>query len=64
MIVHVVPLVLSLILAAGVIWLIQTAPLPIHPWIRNIISFILFFALLIYLLGSFGIETGIRTRFH
>ena len=45
-----------------VIQMIMTVPLPVHPWVRSLISGILFLALLFWILGQLGINTGIHMR--
>ncbi len=58
----IVGIVLALIILGFVCWLIQTAPIPIHPWIKSVIMGVIFIAVLIWILNSLGIGTGVNIR--
>ncbi len=60
----IIPLIIILLVVGFVIYLIQTVPVPIHPWIRKAIIGVIFLFLVIYLLQSFGINTGLHLRLH
>lgn len=55
-------LVVILLIAGFVIYIIQTAPIPINPWIKNVIVGILIIGVLIWLLQVFGFDTGLHFR--
>lgn len=58
----VVTIVLVLLFVGFIIWLVQTVPVPVNPWIKNVIMGIIFFAVLIWLLNTMGIHTGIPIK--
>lgn len=58
----IVSLVITLLIVGFVLYIIQTAPIPIHPWFKNIIMGLLFIGALIWLLQGFGIDTGMHFR--
>lgn len=54
----IISLVLVLLVFGFIAYMLTTVPIPIHPWIKTLILGILVFALVIYLLGVFGVNTG------
>lgn len=58
----IVSLILVLLFIGFLIYLIQTAPIPVHPWIKTVIMGLIFFAALIYVLNVLGVHTGIPVR--
>jgi hypothetical protein len=58
----IVGIVLVLLFVGFIFWIIQTAPIPIHPWIKMVIMGVIAFALLIWLLNVLGVHTGIAVR--
>jgi hypothetical protein len=58
----IISLILVLLLVGFLIWIVQTAPIPIHPWIKMVIMGVMFFLLLIWILNAFGVSTGIPLR--
>ena len=58
----VVTIVLVLLAVGFVMYIIQTAPIPVHPWIKTIILGVIGFALLIFVLNLLGVHTGINLR--
>lgn len=57
-------LIVALLIVGFIIYMLTTAPIPIHPWIKNLIVGIIFIALVIYLMNVFGIATGLSLRLH
>lgn len=55
-------LVLVLLIFGFICWVITSAPIPMNPWIKNVILGILVIAMVIYVLDSFGLHTGIPLR--
>lgn len=55
----IVSIVLVLLFVGFILWMLTTAPIPIHPWIRTLIFGLVFFAVLIWILNALGIHTGI-----
>lgn len=55
-------IVLVLIIVGFVCWLIQTAPIPIHPWVKSAIMGLIFIFVLFWLLSKLGVDTGINWR--
>lgn len=58
----IVSIIVALLVVGFVCWLISTAPIPIHPWIKSVIIGVLFLAVLIWILNSMGLNTGINLR--
>jgi hypothetical protein len=58
----IISIVLILLVLGFVIWLVQTAPIPIHPWIKSVIMGVIFIAVLIWILNSLGLNTGVNLR--
>lgn len=59
---NIVTIIVTLLIVGFVCWLIQTAPIPIHPWIKSAIMGIVFIVVLLWLLNSAGLNTGINLR--
>ena len=57
-----ITLVLVLLAVGFLIYIVQTAPIPIHPWFKMIIAGVIFFAALIFVLNLLGVHTGVRFR--
>lgn len=55
----IIGIVLVLLAIGFVLWIIQTAPIPIHPWIKTVIMGVVIFAVLIWILNLLGVHTGI-----
>lgn len=58
----IIGVVLILLFLGFVLWIIQTAPIPINAWIRMVIMGFIIFAALIWILNLLGINTGINIR--
>ena len=58
----IVPIILVLCLFGFLVYMLRSAPLPIDPWVKSLIIGIVCFALVIWLLNAFGINTGIHFR--
>ncbi len=58
----IVTLLIVLLIVGFVLYMLQTAPLPINPWVKSLITGILIIVLMIWLLQSFGIATGFHLR--
>ncbi len=58
----IIALVVILLIAGFIIYMVSTAPIPIHPWIKNLIIGVIFLGLVIWLLNSFGLNTGIHLK--
>jgi hypothetical protein len=58
----IITLVLVLLIVGFLIYMLQTLPLPIHPWIKNLILGVVIIVFVIWLLNAFGINTGIPLR--
>lgn len=54
-----VTLVLVLLIVGFLVYMLFTAPIPIHPWFKNLIVGIVFIALVIWLLQLLGVHTGL-----
>lgn len=54
----IVSLLITLIIIGFVIYMIQTLPIPISPWFKNLIMGVIGIVALIWVLGLFGIDTG------
>lgn len=52
-------IILVLIVVGFALYMLQTAPIPVHPWIKTLISGIIGIALLLWVLSIFGIHTGV-----
>lgn len=57
-----VGLVIVLLIAGFLIYIIQTAPIPMSPWIKSIIMGVLIIGILIWLLQGFGFDTGVHFK--
>jgi hypothetical protein len=58
----IVTLLVVLLIAGFILYMLMTAPIPIHPWVRSLITGILIITLVIWLLQGFGLDTGFRLR--
>jgi hypothetical protein len=58
----IISLILVLLFIGFLIYLIQSAPIPVHPWIKTVIMGIIFFAALVYVLNALGVHTGMPVR--
>ena len=58
----IVTIILVLLFVGFIMWLIQTAPIPIHPWVKMVIMGFIAFAVLIFILNMIGVHTGIPLR--
>lgn len=58
----VLSLVIVLCIIGFVIYMLMTAPIPIHPWIRTMIIGIICIALILWVMAEFGLNTGIHMR--
>jgi hypothetical protein len=58
----IIGLVIALLVIGFIIYIIQTAPIPINPWFKNIIVGVLVIGALIWLLQGFGVDTGLHFR--
>lgn len=54
-----ISILVVLLIVGFLCWAIQSAPLPLNPWFRNVITGVVILFLIIYLLNSFGFNTGI-----
>lgn len=55
----IIGIVLVLLVIGFVLYALQTVPIPVHPWIKMVITGIIAFAALVWVLNEFGIHTGI-----
>lgn len=60
---NIVSLLVALIIIGFVCWMLYSVPIPMSPWVRSLIGGILFIVVLIWVLNSFGFNTGINLRF-
>ncbi len=58
----IVGIVLVLLVIGFILWMLQTAPIPIHPWIKTLIIGIIVFAVIVWMLELAGVHTGIPLR--
>lgn len=58
----VVTIVLVLLVVGFVMYMLQTAPIPVHPWVRTLILGVMGFFVLIFVLNLLGVPTGIPLR--
>lgn len=58
----IVSIVLVLLVVGFLFWMIQTAPIPIHPWIKMVIMGVIALGLLIWMLQVLGFHTGVPLR--
>jgi len=58
----IIPLLIAVLIVGFAVWLIQTAPLPINSWFKNVIIGIIVIAFIIWLLNHFGLYTGIHIK--
>ncbi len=58
----IVTIILTLLVIGFVIYIIQTAPIPIHPWFKMIIMGVIGICALIFVLNLLGVHTGIPLR--
>lgn len=56
------PIIVALLIVGFLIYMITSVPIPINPWIKNLIVGIIFIALVIWLLNTFGVSTGLHLR--
>lgn len=56
----VITIILVLLFVGFILWMLTTAPIPIHPWIKTLIIGLVCFALLIWILSALGVHTGIN----
>ncbi len=59
---HIIPIIIVLLVIGFAVYMFFTAPIPIHPWFKNLILGILFLALIIWALQLFGLHTGMTLR--
>ncbi len=59
---NIVSLLVALIILGFVCWMLYSAPIPMHPWFKNLIAGIIFIAVLIWILNLLGLNTGINLR--
>ena len=52
------PIIIALLIVGFLIYMVTTVPIPINPWVKNLIIGIIFIGLVIWLLNMFGISTG------
>lgn len=55
--------IVALLVIGFILYMIQTAPIPVHPWIRTLISGLIAIALLLWTLDYFGIYHSSALRF-
>ncbi len=55
-------IVVALLIAGFLIYMIQTAPIPISPWIKNLIMGVMVIGVVIWILQSAGLDTGLRLK--
>jgi hypothetical protein len=56
--------IIIVIAAIGfLVWMLSTAPLPIHPWFINLIVGIVVLCTIIWILNRLGVHTGIPIGF-
>jgi succinate dehydrogenase hydrophobic anchor subunit len=55
-------IIVVLLIVGFLIYMLTTVPIPINPWIKNLIVGIIFICLVIWLLNLAGIATGIHLR--
>lgn len=58
----IISIVLVLIVLGFALWVIQSAPIPINPWIKTVIMGVIVIAVLIWVLNLLGFHTGIPVR--
>ncbi len=58
----IISLIIALLILGFVVYIIQTAPIPINPWFKNIILGVIIIGVLIWLLQGFGFDTGLHFR--
>ena len=58
----IVSIIIALIIVGFICWLVTTAPIPIHPWIKSVIIGVMFIAVLIWIMNGLGVNTGINLR--
>ena len=54
----VITIVIVLLVVGFLMYVIQTAPIPVHPWVKTVILGVIGFFLLIFVLNLFGVHTG------
>ena len=58
----IVPIIVALLIVGFLIWVIQTVPIPIPQWVKQIIIGVIVLGLIIWLLQLFGLDTGLHWR--
>lgn len=58
----IITLILVLLIVGFLIYMLQTLPLPVHPWVKTLVIGIVVICLVIWLLNAFGINTGIPLK--
>ncbi len=56
----IVGIVLVLLVVGFVLWVVQTAPLPINSWIRTVIMGVIVLGAMVWLLNALGVHTGVN----
>lgn len=59
----IVSIIIALLIVGFIAYLIQIAPVPIHPWFKAAIIGILIIATIIWILNGMGLGTGFNLRF-
>lgn len=57
-----ISLLLAVVVIGFICWVIQSAPIPMNPWFKNVLVGIIAIAALFWLMGAFGFSTGVRLR--
>ncbi len=55
----IITIILVLAFVGFIVYMLQTAPIPINPWFKMLIVGVICFAVIIWLLGLAGFHTGI-----
>ena len=58
----IVTVILVLLFVGFVLYMLTSAPIPIHPWIRTLIIGLVCFALILWILSIMGVSTGMHMR--
>lgn len=59
---NIISIIVALLIVGFVCWLVTTAPIPVHPWVKSVIVGVIFLTVLIWILNGLGLNTGLTLR--
>lgn len=58
----IISLLLAIVVIGFICWVIQSAPIPMNAWFKNVLVGVIAIAALFWIVGAFGFHTGVHLR--